>query len=68
MTKLNPDYVVDSDRKRKSVILPIEDWEMILEELDELEDIRAYDQASKHKQDRIPLEQAVRELDDSYGT
>jgi PHD/YefM family antitoxin component YafN of YafNO toxin-antitoxin module len=38
-------YVVDENGKRVSVILDIEEYERLLEELEELEDIRAYDEA-----------------------
>jgi PHD/YefM family antitoxin component YafN of YafNO toxin-antitoxin module len=34
-------YIVDENGKRVSVILPVEEYERLLEELEELEDIRA---------------------------
>ena len=38
-------YVVDENGKRVSVILPVEEYERMLEELEELEDLRLYDEA-----------------------
>jgi PHD/YefM family antitoxin component YafN of YafNO toxin-antitoxin module len=38
-------YIVDENGKRVSVILTVEEYERLLEELEELEDIRAYGEA-----------------------
>ncbi len=62
MVTVHPDYVVDENQNRKSVILSLEEWEQILEELEELDDIRAYDEAKSGPQDAVPFEQAVREI------
>ena len=59
-------YIVDESGKRVSVILPIEEYESMLEELEELEDIRAYDEAKaaleRGKDEVIPLDQAMQEI------
>jgi len=62
METVHPQYVVDENQQRKAVLLPLETWEQILEELEELEDIRAVDRAKAGTQERIPFEQAVREI------
>ncbi len=61
---LNPQYVVDKDQNPKAVLLTISEWEHIVEELEELDDIRAYDAAKAAPQDTIPFEQAVREIEE----
>lgn len=38
-------YVVDETGKRVGILLGVEEYEHILEQLEELEDIRAYDEA-----------------------
>ena len=38
-------YVVDENGKRVGVMLPIEEYERMVEEIEELEDIRLYDEA-----------------------
>lgn len=62
MVPIHPDYIIDEKQNRKSVILPWEEWQMIIEELEELDDIRAYDAAKAGPQEKIPFEQAVREI------
>jgi len=43
----NPQYVTDEQGKRVAVILPIETYLQLLEQLEELEDIRLYDEAKQ---------------------
>ena len=56
-------YITDTTGKKLSVILPIKDYEKILDELEELEDIKAYDRAKARKSEPIPFEQAVKEIE-----
>ena len=53
-------YAVDENGKRVSVILPVEEYERLLEELEELEDIRLYDEAKaeieREGSEVVPLE------------
>ncbi len=60
MATVNEGYVVDEDGARVGVILPIEDYRKLLEEL---ESIRAYDAAQSSGDEVIPFEQAVREIE-----
>ncbi|MGC4128485.1 MAG: hypothetical protein QM564_02765 [Bergeyella sp.] len=47
MGTINPQYIKDIKGKKSMVVLPVKEFENLLEELDELEDIRLYDQAKK---------------------
>ena len=62
MVTVHPEYVVDKDKRPKAVLLPISEWEQIMDELEELDDIRAYDKAKASPHDSIPFDQAVREI------
>lgn len=64
-------YVVDENGKKVSVILPIEEYERMVEELEEFEDIlatRAYDKAKAEiengEDEVIPWEQAKKETEE----
>lgn len=63
MVALHPKYVLDEKDNRKAVVLPLNEWEQVVSELEELDDIRAYDLAKKQNSEAIPLEQAVREIE-----
>jgi hypothetical protein len=56
-------FITDIKGNKISVILPIKDYEKILEELEELENIKAYDRAKSMKSEPVPFEEAVRELE-----
>ncbi len=61
MLTYNPKFITDKKGKRISVILPIEEYERILEELDEQEDIRLYNEAKKEDDgERISLDEAFK--------
>ncbi len=52
---LSPQYITDSDGKRVSVILSLAEYLKLLELLEELEDIRLYDEVKARHEERIPL-------------
>ena len=56
-------YVVDKDGKPVGVILDIDIYRKMLEELEELASIRAYDTAKASSDEAIPLEQAIDEIE-----
>lgn len=56
-------YVVDEKGNPVSVLLSIEDYRRLLEALEELESIRAYDAAKASSDEIIPFEQAVAEIE-----
>ena len=60
-------YVVDEQQHPQAVLLPLAEWERIVEELEELDDIRACDQAKAGPQEAVPFEQAVREVQEGQG-
>jgi hypothetical protein len=62
MISIHPQYIVDEQQHKMSVVLPYKEWEKILEEIEELEDIRAYDAEKSKGDDVIPFDQAVKEI------
>jgi len=62
MKAIHAKYLVDENDKKKAVLIPFREWKQILEDMEELEDIRAYDKAKSKKSDPIPFDQAVREI------
>ena len=59
----NKTYIVDEKGKRAGVLLDMEEYRNILAELDELESIRAFDAAKASKEEAVPFDQAVREIE-----
>lgn len=61
---IHPQYITDSSGKKKAVVLPIKEYHLLLEELEELEDIKLYDKAKKNDTgERIPMDQAFKMIE-----
>jgi hypothetical protein len=58
-------YIVDEKGETTAVILDIKDYRKLLDDLEELESIRAYDEAKTSGDEAIPFEQAVKEIERS---
>ena len=56
-------YLVDEKGNRVGVLLDVDDYRRLLEELDELESIRAYDAAKASGDEAVPFTQAVAEIE-----
>lgn len=63
MVKLHPQFVIDSNQQPKAVMLPVQEWEQIMDELEELDDIRAYDEAKADTSEAVDFEQALRDIE-----
>lgn len=61
--QLKERYVVDKSGARIGVLLDIEEYQKILEALEELEAINAYDEAKADTDEAIPFGQAVAEIE-----
>ncbi|WP_413668817.1 hypothetical protein ACEN9X_02035 [Mucilaginibacter sp. Mucisp86] len=63
MTTVNYQYITDNTGKRLFVIIPIADYEKLMTKLDELEDIRLYDEAKATNESSITAEEVFRIID-----
>jgi PHD/YefM family antitoxin component YafN of YafNO toxin-antitoxin module len=59
-------YIVDENGKRTGVILSVDEYERMIEALEDLEDVGLYDEAKaalqRGESEVVPLEQAMREI------
>ncbi|MCH7787170.1 MAG: hypothetical protein IIC22_06645 [Chloroflexi bacterium] len=63
MTLSKKRFVVDDEGNRVGVLLDIAEYQEILDELEELESIRAYDAAKMEIDESIPIDQALKEIE-----
>ena len=63
MVSIDPKVSKDANGKTKSVTFSVEDWDQVLDELEELEDIRAFDEALADDSPSIPFEEALAEIE-----
>jgi hypothetical protein len=63
MKVIEKQFITDKKGKQISVIIPMKDYYFILEELEELEDIRLFDKAKKKKQSFVNAEDAFKAIE-----
>ena len=63
MSAFRERYLVDENGTRLGVLLDVKDYQRLLEELEELESIRAYDAAKASGETPIPFNEAVNEIE-----
>jgi len=56
-------YVTDGKGKKVGVILPIREYEKMIEQIEELEDIKAYDEAVRFEEEEISVQEAFQKLE-----
>ena len=56
-------YITDKNGRKISVILPIREYEKMMKQLEELEDIKAFDEAMKNEEEEISIHETFREIE-----
>ena len=57
-------YLTDVRGKKKAVVIPIKMYEKMIDKLDELEDIRLYNEAKKNEESYIPIDEAFKIIEE----
>ncbi len=61
MLKVHPQYIRDTTGNKALVILPAKEFDIIMEELEEFEDMKLYDDAKRNDTgERIPMDEAFK--------
>jgi hypothetical protein len=63
MIPLKEGFIVDENGQRIGVLLDMEDYRQLLEGVEELDAICAYDAAKASGEEAVPLEQALAEIE-----
>ncbi len=63
MITLKERYMIDEQGNRVGVVLDMADYQKLLEELEELESLRAYDVAKASGDQAVPLDQAIAQIE-----
>ena len=66
MLKVHPQYIKDANGNQSMVILPAKEFDAIMEVIEDMEDVRLYDEAKKNDDgERIPMEEAFKMIEDT---
>lgn len=61
MLVVHPQYIKDANGEKSLVVLPAKEFDRLMEELEDMEDVRFYDEAKKNDTgERIPMEEAFK--------
>lgn len=63
MRNIKERYLVDDNGNRIGVVINIKDYHRLLQELEELESIRAYDVAKASGEEVVPFKQVITEIE-----
>ena len=63
MSEHEQQYVINKDGQRVSVVIDIKEYDKLLEDLEELEAIRAFDRAKASGEKGIPFDHAMSEIE-----
>ncbi len=64
MLKVHPQYIKDVEGNKSMVILPAKEFDALMEAIEDLEDVRLYDEAKKNDDgERIPMDEAFKMIE-----
>ena len=55
LLKIEPQYIIDKKGKKLSVVISIEQYKKMLEDMEEMEDVQLYDTVKARKEKSIPF-------------
>lgn len=62
MLTVHPQYITDSAGK-KLVVLPLKEFKTIMDELENIADVKLYDQAKASNEPSIPIDEAFKMIE-----
>lgn len=63
LQSINPHFITDTSGNKISVVLSMDEFKAIMEELEDIDDVRSYDEAKKGNLDFIEAIQAFEEIE-----
>jgi hypothetical protein len=63
MKGLKPQFVTDNTGKKIAVMIPLKEYELMLQELEEIEDVKLYDAVKSKGEKSIPFDTYLKQRD-----
>jgi hypothetical protein len=60
---INPQFLTDSKGNRISVVLPVKEFEKLMSALEDLEDVRLYDESKADLEPSMPIDEAFKMIE-----
>jgi PHD/YefM family antitoxin component YafN of YafNO toxin-antitoxin module len=58
---VKPQYITNEDGEKVSVIIPLSEYERIVQELEDIEDVQLFDEAKKSSEPPMPFDEYVKQ-------
>lgn len=66
MLTIHPQYIKDSNGNNSLVVIPAAEFDLLMEELDEIQDIKLYDEVKRHDSgERVSIDDAFKTIEAS---
>jgi hypothetical protein len=60
---LHSKFITDKDGKKSAVVLPIKEYDKLLDELEDMDDMRLYEEGKADKGPLIPIDDAFKRIE-----
>lgn len=60
---LHPKYIIDETGNKSAVVLSIREYDKLIEELEDMEDIKLYDEGKADKSPSMPIDEVFRAIE-----
>jgi PHD/YefM family antitoxin component YafN of YafNO toxin-antitoxin module len=65
LLSIHPQYINDANGEKTLVVLPVKEFERIMEELEDMEDVRLYEEAKREDTgERIPAAEVFKMIEE----
>ncbi|MDN3582946.1 hypothetical protein [Mucilaginibacter flavus] len=61
LTLVKPQYITNEDGEKVSVIIPVSEYERMIEELEDIDDVRLFDEAKKNNEPSMSFDDYVKQ-------
>lgn len=63
---MNPQFIINDKGEKEAVILSLQEYKEMLEQIEDPEDIKLYDQVKERESEYIPSERVFREIEKKH--
>ena len=61
LTLVKPQYITDENGKKVSVVIPVSEYERMIEELEDIDDVRLFDEAKTDSAPSMAFDEYVKQ-------
>lgn len=63
MITVHPQFITDNTGKKISVVIPVKEFKTLMEVLEDIEDVRLFDEAMSANEPSVPIDEAFKMIE-----